>query len=91
MDQQLCQRLFPDNLALSVLCALVTGLTKIYHASEQTEQRKIQNFLNEKGSNRKCKQIEEKPEAKSNKKSGDFRARPYPAKLPVCEKEFTKV
>lgn len=38
----------------------------------------------------RSKQIKEKPDAKQNKGSGDFRARPHPAKLPHYKEEFLK-
>ena len=38
----------------------------------------------------KYKQINEDPDAKWNKGSGDFSARPHPARLPSCEKELKK-
>ena len=34
------------------------------------------------------KQIKEKPDVRWSKGSGDFQARPHPAKLPISEKEL---
>ena len=53
----------------------------------QCEWVKENTKCEEKKDTRKCKQIKEKPGAKWSTESGDLRARPHPAKLPICEKE----
>ena len=65
---------------------------QIYNEMEQAEQGKIQNVQFEekrstrkgngaKSSTQRDKKFKENPNAKWNKGSGDFRARPHPAKF----------
>lgn len=58
---------------------------QIYNEKEHGEQGRIQMY-----SLSKYKRINEDPDAKWNKESGNFRARPHPARLPTCEKELKK-
>ena len=70
------------------LCPVLHSYEEYLDETEQAEQGKIQNVLfEEKKDTRKCKQIKEKPGAKWSTESGDLRARPHPAKLPICGKQ----
>jgi hypothetical protein len=62
---------------------------QIYEKEQSEEGRPQMNNLRRKGMS-KYKQINEDPDAKWNKGSGDFSARPHPARLPSCEKELKK-
>lgn len=77
---------------------LVITLRQMYNDKKQAGQREIQNVQFEKRSTSKCngvkssdqgdKRLKEKSDVKWNKRSGEFRTRPYPAKLPICKREL---
>ncbi|KAL6034459.1 hypothetical protein STEG23_019827 [Scotinomys teguina] len=85
----------------SVMWLLVFILRKMYNEKEQGEEGKIQNVqIEEKRDTTKWngakpyvqgdEQINEEPDVKWNKGSGDFRTRPNPFKFPTFEKALKK-
>jgi hypothetical protein len=62
---------------------LVASLIQSYNERSKLSKRKYSLWRT--GTPEKMKKAN--PEAKWNQESGNLKARPYPAKLPTCEKE----